>query len=106
MHYIELIFAIPYELVGTNLMKLSAVFTKISFSAGTLGAYALCFYFLSLSLRGITLNVAYATWSGAGIVLATLLSYLVYHEETSGTQLFGIVLIVIGVILANLAGDH
>lgn len=56
MHYIELILAILCELAGTNLMKLSAAFTKISFSTGTLDAYALCLYFLS----GITLNVVYA----------------------------------------------
>lgn len=106
MYYVELVLAIIFELVGTNLMKMSAGFTKLWFSVGTLIAYASCFYFLALSLKGIKLNVAYATWGGAGIVLAVLVSYFLYHEGTSLTQVIGIVLIVIGVVITNLAGGH
>lgn len=106
MYYLELALAIIFELVGTNLMKLSDGFTKLWFSVGTLISYALCFYCLSLSLRGIKLNVAYATWGGAGIVLAAIVSALFFHESTSAMQIFGIALIVVGVIIANLSGGH
>lgn len=70
MHYLELALAIIMELIGTNLMKLSNGFTHLCFSLGTLISYGLCFFFLSLSLKDIKLNIAYATWGGAGIVLA------------------------------------
>jgi small multidrug resistance pump len=106
MYYIELAVAIIMELLGTNLMKLSNGFTHLWFSIGTLVSYGLCFFFLSLSLKGIKLNIAYATWGGAGIVLAALVSYFIFHEQTSGLQIFGIALIVVGVIIANLAGGY
>lgn len=106
MYYIELAVAIIMELLGTNLMKLSNGFTHLWFSIGTLVSYGLCFFFLSLSLKGIKLNIAYTTWGGAGIVLAALVSYFIFHEQTSGLQIFGIALIVVGVIIANLAGGH
>lgn len=106
MHYLELALAIIAELIGTNLMKLSDGFSKLWFSVGTLAAYGFCFFFLALSLKGIKLNIAYATWGGAGIVLATLVSYFFFHESVSGMQIFGIALIVVGVVIANLAGGH
>lgn len=104
MHYIELALAIIMELIGTNLMKLSNGFTHLWYSIGTIISYGLCFLFLSLSLKGIKLNVAYATWGGAGIVLAALVSFFIFHENTSVMQIFGIALIVIGVVITNLAG--
>lgn len=106
MYYLYLTLAIVMELIGTNLMKLSAGFSKLWYSVGTIAAYALCFFFLSLSLKGIKLNIAYATWGGAGIVLATLVSFFIFHESISMMQILGITLIVIGVIIANLSGGH
>ncbi len=106
MYYLDLALAIIFELLGTNFMKLSNGFAKLGFSLGTLVSYAVCFYFFSLSLKGIKLNVAYATWGGAGIVLATMVSYFIFKEGVSTLQLFGIFLIVTGVIIANLAGNH
>lgn len=81
MHYLELALAIIAELIGTNLMKLSDGFSKLWFSVGTLAAYGFCFFFLALSLKGIKLNIAYATWGGAGIVLATLVSYFFFPRK-------------------------
>ena len=106
MHYLELALAIIMELIGTNLMKLSNGFTHLCFSLGTLISYGLCFFFLSLSLKDIKLNIAYATWGGAGIVLAALVLLFLFHEQTSGLQIFGIILIVIGVVITTLADGH
>lgn len=62
-------------------------------------------FFLSLSLKGIKLNIAYATWWCRNCPCC--LSFLFYfHEQTTGLQIFGITLIVVGVIIANLAGGH
>ena len=106
VYYLELFFAILFELLGTNLMKFSAGFTKLWFSLGTLAYYALCFYFLSLCLQGIKLNIAYATWGGAGIVLAAIVSFVIFKENISMMQGLGITLIVIGVVVTNLSGGH
>lgn len=60
------------------------------------------FFFLSLTLQTIPVGVAYATWSGAGIVLVTLIARLVYDQKTDLAGMIGIGLIIAGVIVLNL----
>lgn len=105
MYYLYLLIAIISELSGTIMLKLSDGFAKWEFTIGTLLSYLICFYFLSLSLKGIKLSLAYATWSGIGIILSSLVSFLIFKETLNGWQIFGISLTVVGVIIANLAGD-
>ncbi len=62
MGYLELAIAIIAEVLGTNFMKASMGFTKLTPSLITVFFYIVCFYALSLSLRTIDLGVAYATW--------------------------------------------
>lgn len=98
--------AILLEFFGTTCMKISNGFENKIYAAGTLICYGACFYFLALSLKTVDLNVAYATWGGLGIVLATAVSYFFFHETITPLGLIGIVLIVIGVVLCNFFGTH
>ncbi|GEO69312.1 DMT family transporter [Levilactobacillus acidifarinae] len=102
MGYLYLGIAITGELVGTNLLKASAGFTRLFFTMGSLAAYVLCFYFLSLAIKTINLNIAYALWAGVGIVATTALSVLVWHEQLNPVIIFGIGFIVVGTILLNI----
>lgn len=106
MAYCYLLLAICLELIATNFLKLSAGFSRLVPTIITVSAYCACFYFFSLSLRGIKLSIAYATWSGVGIIFASLLSYFLFKESLTGWQLLGLGLIVCGTIIANLAGGH
>ena len=65
--------------------------------------YGLCFFFLSLSLKGIQLNLAYAIWSGIGLVGTTILSILLWHEKVTAVSLLGISLVIVGLVLLNLS---
>ena len=65
--------------------------------------YGLCFFFLSLSLKGIQLNLAYAIWSGIGLVGTTILSILLWHEKITAVSLLGITLVIVGLVLLNLS---
>ena len=102
--YVYLLLAIVMELIGTMCMKQSDGFSAIPYALGTLVSYGFCFYFLSLCLKTVPLNIAYATWGGLGIVLATSVSFLIFHESVSGLGMIGIVLIVTGVVLCNFFG--
>lgn len=106
MAYCYLLLAIFLELIATNFLKLSAGFSRLGPTIITVSAYCACFYFFSLSLRGIKLSIAYATWSGVGIIFASLLSYFLFKESLTGWQLLGLGLIVCGTIIANLTGGH
>lgn len=99
MGYLYLGIAITGELVGTNLLKASDGFTRLPFTAGSLLAYILCFYFLSLAIKTIDLNIAYAF---VGIVVTTALSVLIWHEQINPVIISGIALIMAGTVLLNL----
>lgn len=102
--YVYLLLAIVLELIGTMCMKQSNGFSIIPYAFGTLISYGLCFYFFSLCLKTVPLNIAYATWAGLGIVLAASVSFLLFHETISGLGIIGIAFIVVGVVLCNFFG--
>lgn len=105
MHYVFLIAAILLECGGTFLMKLSNGFAELLPSLGCLALYAACFVALAKALEGIALNVAYATWCGIGIILATTISVAIFKETMSLPVFVGIALIVVGVVLVNYFGS-
>lgn len=105
MHYVFLITAILLECGGTFLMKLSNGFSELLPSIGCLALYAACFVALAKALEGIALNVAYATWCGVGIILATTISAAVFKETMNLPVFAGIALIVVGVVLVNYFGS-
>lgn len=79
-------------------------FTKLSFSTLSLVAYGLCFFFLARSLDNLDLSLAYAVWSGVGIILATAISVFYFKESINLLTLLGIALILVGVVIVNLFG--
>ena len=104
--YVYLAAAIVLELCGTTCMKLSDGFGNRLFAAGTLTSYGLCFYCFALSLKTVPLNIAYATWGGLGIILATVVAKIFFHESISTAGTVGITLIVVGVVLCNFFGAN
>ena len=61
--------AITAEVIATSALKASEGFTRPLPSLVVLAGYAIAFYFLSLVLKTVPVGVAYAIWSGAGVVL-------------------------------------
>lgn len=104
MHYLFLGLAIVGELIGSSLLKASEGFTKIFPTIGLLIAFATSFFFLSLALKVIPLNAAYAIWSGLGMVATTVISVLIWKEKINGASVAGILLILAGVVILNLFG--
>jgi len=101
-NWICLAIAILSETVATTALKASAGFTRPLPAVVVVLGYGLAFYFLSLTLRTIPLGVAYAVWSGVGIVLITAAGWLLYGQKLDGAAVAGIGLIVAGVLVMNL----
>ncbi|MDK3910087.1 SMR family transporter, partial [Staphylococcus pseudintermedius] len=72
---------------------------------GTLLSFGICFYFLSLTIKFLPLNITYATWAGLGLVLTTIISVIVFKENVNLISIISIGLIVIGVVLLNVFGE-
>lgn len=93
--------AILAEVVGTSALKSSEGFSKPWPSLLVVVAYGAAFFLLSLTLRTIPVAVAYAVWSGAGIVLIALAGWLLFGQRLDAPALLGIGLIVAGVVVLN-----
>ncbi|MDQ7968300.1 MAG: SMR family transporter [Oxalicibacterium faecigallinarum] len=100
-HWILLGLAILAEVVGTSAMKASEGFSKVLPSLITVVFYGIAFYLLSLTLRSIPVGIAYAVWSGVGIVLISLVAWVLYGQKLDPAGLIGIGLIISGVIVLN-----
>ena len=65
-------------------------------------AYGVSFYLFSLTLKTIPAGVAYAIWSGAGIILLALIARVYLGQKLDTAALVGIGLILAGVLVLNL----
>jgi small multidrug resistance pump len=101
MGYLYLAIAICAELIATNALKLSEGFTRPVPSAITAIGYGIAFYFLSLVLRTIPMGIAYAIWSGVGIVLIAAVGWAVQGQTLDAPALMGIGLIIAGIVVMN-----
>ena len=104
-HYLILLLAIVCEVIATSALKQTEQFTRLIPSLVTLAGYAGAFYFLSIVLRNIPLGIAYAIWSGAGIVLVALVGWLVFKQHLDVPAIIGISMILGGVLVINLFSE-
>jgi small multidrug resistance pump len=101
MNWIFLAIAIISEVIATSALKASDGFTRLWPSAAVVLGYAAAFYFLSLTLRTIPVGVAYAVWSGVGIVLVALIGWWVYGQKLDLPAGIGMALIIAGIVVLN-----
>ena len=100
--YMALGLAIVAEVIATSALKASEGFTRPGPSAIVVLGYGLAFYCLSLTLKTVPVGVAYAVWSGLGIVLITVAGYVLYRQRIDVAALMGMALIVAGVAVIQL----
>ncbi|MDO5640227.1 MAG: SMR family transporter [Neisseria sp.] len=107
--WLYLLVAIAFEIVATTLLKASDGFTRLGVGAASIACYALSLYLLSQLLRAIPIGIAYALWSGIGIVAISIIGRLFMNQKLDTAAVIGIALIVCGVLVINLfskAGTH
>ena len=100
--YLLLGLAIAAEVLGTSALKASDGFSRLAPSLITVVAYGVSFYLLSLTLKSMPIGIAYAVWSGVGIVLISAIGWLLYGQRLDAPALIGLGLIVAGVLVVNL----
>lgn len=100
--YVYLAIAIAAEVVATSALKASDGFTKAGPTVVVVLGYGVAFYFLSLVLKSVPVGVAYAIWSGVGIVLIATIGWLFMKQSLDAGAIAGIALIVAGVLVIQL----
>ncbi|MFG1371852.1 multidrug efflux SMR transporter [Xanthobacter oligotrophicus] len=102
MGYLYLIIAIVAEVIATSALKATESFTRPGPSVLVIVGYAVAFFCLSLTLKTMPVGIAYAIWSGVGIVLVTAIAWLWYGQRLDLPALVGLGLIIAGVMVINL----
>ena len=103
MHYWGyLAIAIISEVLATSALKASEGFTRPWPSLIVVVGYMVAFYCLSLTLRSLPVGVVYAIWSGLGIVLVSLIAWLLFGQKLDLPAIIGMGLIIAGVLVMNL----
>lgn len=99
--YIFLALAIIAEVIATSALARTENFTRFWPSVITAGGYAFSFWCLSFPVQVLPTGIVYATWAGAGIVLITMVAWLVFGQKIDLPAILGIGLILAGVIIVN-----
>ena len=94
-----LLLAIITEVLGSSFLKLAQ-----SMSYGFLvTAFFICvsYYFIGLSIKRISVSVAYAMWEVLGVICIVLIGIWYFDENLAAVQYAGIVCAVVGILLIN-----
>ncbi len=101
MNQFLLAVAILSEVFATFALKFSDGFTRPLPTLLALAAYGIAFWLLAIVVRVLPVGVVYAIWSGAGVVLITLLGWLAFRQTLDAPAVIGMGLIVAGVLVIN-----
>ena len=101
-HWLALAIAICGEVIATTALKASNEFTRLVPSIVVVLGYGTAFYFMAISMRVLPVGIMYAIWSGLGIVLVSLIGWMVYKQTLDLPSIIGMGLIIFGVIVINL----
>jgi len=105
INWLYLIMAIIFESIATNALKATNGFTNVVPSIIAVIGYIGVLFFLSLALRTISIGVAYAIWSGAGIILIALVGWIYHKQILDVPAIIGIAFIIVGVVIMNVFSE-
>tara|TARA_B110000967_G_scaffold156457_1_gene161448 strand:- start:325 stop:657 length:333 start_codon:yes stop_codon:yes gene_type:complete len=100
--WLLLLLAVVCEVVGTSAIKYSNGFTKIVPSIVVFIGFGVAFYILSITLKVIPIGMAYAVWSGLGIVLISIIGHFVFQQRLDAPAFVGMSFILVGVIIMQI----
>ncbi|SOC85280.1 small multidrug resistance pump [Ensifer adhaerens] len=99
--YAVLVAAIFFEVIGTTLLKQAEQFTKLWPTVFSMIAYGIAFYLLSIVLKTMPVGIAYAIWSGLGIVFVSIIGVVVFRQSLDWPAIAGLLLIILGIVIVN-----
>ncbi len=104
MAWVLLGIAIAAEIFGTLSLKASDGFSKLLPSLGVLLGYGAAFTLMAISLKKLDVGITYAIWSGVGIIGAAIGGVIFFGQHLSRMTIFGMAIIIAGVVIMNLGG--
>ncbi len=100
--FLFLALTVLFEVFGTACIQASQHFSRPLPTLGVVIGYGAAFWFLSLALERLPLGIVYATWSGSGIVLVTLVGFVVFGQRVDAPAVLGMGLVIAGLVTMHL----
>ena len=103
--WLWMVLVIASETSATSTLKMfdtSVGFTKTALLAVIILLYVVCYYSLSQAVKYLPVGLAYATWSGTGILLVSTLGMVFYGQHPDMAAMVGMAIIASGIIIMNL----
>lgn len=105
MPYLILALAVLAETIGTSALQASQQFTRMVPNIITVLAYGAAFYLLGHALKYFPVGIAYAIWSGLGIVFIALIGFVVFNQKLDLPAVLGMTMILAGILIIHLYSD-
>ena len=104
MSWLYLLIASIFEVGWPFGMKMASLSeNKIAWIVFAIIAMALSGIFLYFAQKEIPIGIAYAIWTGIGAVCTFLLGVFVFQDAVNLIKIFGVSLIILGVILLEIS---
>lgn len=103
--WLWMLLVIASETSATSTLKMfgsSEGMTKMLLLGLLIILYCTCYYSLSRAVRDIPVGLAYATWSGTGILVVSTLGMAFYGQHPDTAAIIGMVVIASGIVIMNL----
>jgi small multidrug resistance pump len=102
MPYVILALAVLAETIGTTALQASQQFTRPGPTAVTALSYVAAFILLGFALKYFPVGIAYAIWSGLGIVFIATIGFVVFGQTLDWPAMLGMALILAGILIIHL----
>ena len=102
MHWILLLIAIECEAFASAAMKLTDGLTRPLPTIGVLAGYLVAFPCYAIAVRTISVSIAYALWSGLGMILVAAAGWLYYGQKLDTAAVIGLAFIIAGIVIIHL----
>lgn len=106
MMWLTLAGGIVLEVIATMSLRASDGFRKrkwlVPVTIGYVGSFWLVYETLAL---GMPVGIAYGVWSACGVALVALLAKFLFGEPLTPMMIFGIALIIAGVLTIDVTGS-
>lgn len=103
IHLLWLLVAIVLEILANIFLKMSKGFKKPIIGLLSIVAVIGAFSALSQAVKGIDLSIAYALWGGFGIIATVVAGKLLFGQNINRTGIFGLLLLLFGMVIIKLA---
>lgn len=87
-------------------MKYTEGFTKVIPIALTVVCHGICFVALAVALKSLPISNVYAILAGVGTAIMALVGLMMFNEPMQWQKVLATGMIVIGVVILNISGDH